>query len=294
MTSVRSLRHGVNIGIGPFTVLLRSAIGALEDELARIYADYPIAEGCSFADFQIAVTRPRGLRRWLRPQAILDFDGERPFAPSPLHDAFLLFEAGLNWLISERANQYLMIHAGGVEQGGRAVIMPAPAGSGKTTLSAGLASRGWRLLSDELALLEPEGGTIHPVVRPLSLKNDAVRLIQRYSAGTVLSRQYTDTAKGTITFIKPPRESVLRAREPVLPHWVVFPKYAAGAPAVLEPVSKARAFFMISDNSFNYAIHGRQGFDAVARLIDACSCYSFTYSSLDDAAAIFGTLVAAA
>jgi HprK-related kinase A len=294
MTSVRSLTHGVNIGIGPFTVLLRSAIAALEEEFARIYADYPIAESGSFADFQISIARPRGPRRWLRPQAILDFDGERPFAPSPLSQAFLLFEAGLNWLISERANQYLMVHAAGLEQGGRAVVMPAPPGSGKTTLSAGLASRGWRLLSDELALLEPEGGTIHPVVRPLSLKNDAVRLIQRYSQATVLSRQYTDTAKGAITFIKPPRESVLRAREPARPHWLVFPKYVAGAPAVLEPVPKARAFFMISDNSFNYAIHGRQGFEAVARLIEACTCYNFTYSSLDDAALTFRNLAAAA
>jgi len=293
MTSVRSLKHGVNIGIGPFTVLLRSSVAALEEELARIYADYPIAESGSFVDFHIAVARPRGPRRWLRPQAILDFDGERPFAPSPLSQAFLLFEAGLNWLISERANQYLMVHAAGLERGGRAAIMPAPAGSGKTTLSAGLASRGWRLLSDELVLLEPEGGTIYPVVRPLSLKNDAVLLIQRYFRATVLSRQYTDTAKGDITFIKPPRESVLRAREPARPHWVVFPKYVAGTPAMLEPVSKACAFFMISDNSFNYAIHGRQGFDAVARLIDACSCYRFTYSSLDDAAATFDALAAA-
>jgi hypothetical protein len=42
-----------------------------------------------------------------------------------------------------------------LERGGRALLLPAPSGSGKSTLCAGLAFNGWRLLSDELALLDP-------------------------------------------------------------------------------------------------------------------------------------------
>ena len=36
----------------------------------------------------------------------------------------------------------------------RAVILPAPPGSGKSTLCAALVNRGWRLLSDELTLVD--------------------------------------------------------------------------------------------------------------------------------------------
>ena len=40
----------------------------------------------------------------------------------------------------------------------------------------------------------------------------------------------------------------------------------------------------LADNAFNYSLHGRAGFDALARLIDSSTCFAFTYGgTLDDA-----------
>ena len=81
-----------------------------------------------------------------------------------------MLEAGLNWCIGNLAHQYLVIHSATLERGGRALLMPAPPGSGKSTLCAALITRGWRLLSDEFALVDPATGLLVPVPRPVALK----------------------------------------------------------------------------------------------------------------------------
>ena len=277
------------MNIGPFTVHVRSPIAAVANGIALLYADYPLAENLDFADFRISIDRPVGPRRWFRPQAILSFDGERPFTPSPLDQAFLAFEAGLNWLVSEQANQFMIIHAAGLEKDGNAVILPGPPGSGKSTLCAGLIARGWRLMSDELILIRPSDGMICPLVRPISLKNDSITLIRRYLPAVVLSRPCSETEKGIVAFMKPPRDSVLRTCEPARPAWLVFPKFVPSTRPLLVPISKARSFLMVCDNSFNYTMHGEQGFRIVARLIDACKCYELVYGDLEMAIAVFST-----
>ena len=170
------------------------------------------------------------------------------------------------------------------------MILPAPPGSGKSTLCAGLAFSGWRLLSDELTLIEPNTGAVVPVPRPISLKNASIDVLRAFAPGATIGPAVHETIKGSVAHVKPPVEGVLRAKETAKPRWVVLPRYAAGAEAHLEPLSKGAAFMQLVDNSFNYNVHGRQGFDALASLIEGCECYEFSYSRLGDAAAVFDRL----
>ena len=89
-------------------------------------------------------------------------------------------------------------------------------------------------------------------------------------------------------------DSVRRMDEPALPAWVIFPRYEADAGTRLAPLTRARAFFLIADHSFNYYIHGEQGFDLIGQMMDRCDCYDFVYSSLDEAIAAFDALPASA
>jgi len=42
------------------------------------------------------------------------------------------------------------------------------------------------------------------------------------------------------------------------------------------------------DSAFNYSVHGRAGFEALAALVDASDCYAFTYGgALDEAVGAF-------
>jgi hypothetical protein len=74
------------------------------------------------------------------------------------------------------------------------------------------------------------------------------------------------------------------------PAWVIFPKYEAEAKPRLENKSKADAFMHAIRNSFNYSLLGETGFETATKLIDACDCYEFTYSNLDDAIEVFNSL----
>ncbi|MCC6472716.1 MAG: HprK-related kinase A [Burkholderiales bacterium] len=285
----RLAAEGLPVRIEPFTVRVRSDIPALASGLRLHYAAYDLAED-GFADFHVQIARRRALRRWIRPQADFVFDGARPFKPLPLAQAYPMFEWGFNWCIANHCHQYVMIHAAVMERDDRALVMAAPPGSGKSTLCAGLVCSGWRLLSDELALIDPDRLALIPVPRPISLKNASIEVIRRYAPDGVIGPAAHDTHKGTVAHLRAPEASVLRAGEPARPGWVVFPRWEAGAPARLAPRTKARAVLGLMENSFNYSNLARRAFDTLTRLVDRSDCFDFSYGVLEDAAACFGKL----
>lgn len=284
---------GLRLQTGAFVTELRSTIASVADGIALLYADYPLRDDALFADFHLALTRPRGLRRWFRPQVRFEFDGVSVFRPLPLAQAFPMFEWGLNWCVSSRAHSYLIIHAAVVEKNGHAAILPAPPGSGKSTLCAALIHHGWRLLSDELAMVRLADGMVEPLARPVSLKNASIGIIGAYVPGAVFSRAVLDTNKGTVAHLKAPGASVARAAEPARPAWVIFPTYTAGAAPTLAPLRRADAFMQLAANAFNYTVLEQAGFDALGDIIDQSACYRFSYSALDDAIETFAQLAEA-
>jgi len=288
-----ALRDGnLCLRTGPFALRVRSTLPAMAETLALLYADYPAALDAPFADFHIHLRRPRGLRRWVRPQVAFDMDGTVPFQPLPLAQAFPMFEWVCNWYISARAHSYLLIHAAAVEKNGRVAILPAPPGSGKSTLCAALVCAGWRLLTDEMTLLRLDDGRVQPVPRPVSLKNASIGVIRAFAPEAVFGPEVADTTKGTIAHMKAPRDSVLRAAEAAAPAWIVFPRYEANASLRLEPIAAARAFTRVAENCFNYGLLGREGFDALGRLVDAAPAHELHYGQLPEALALFDRLAA--
>lgn len=282
---------GLWLRTGPFSVRLHSRIPSIAEGLALLYGQFEVRHPDeAFADFHVSVNPPRGFRRWLRPQVSFAFDGFAPFKPLPYDQAFPMLEWGLNWCVSTQAHQYLIIHAGAVEKNGRVAILPAPPGSGKSTLTAALMLSGWRLLSDELTLIDRKTGLIHALPRPVSLKNDSIEIIRAFSTEAVLGHASHDTVKGTVAHLRPGRESVRRQHEPARAGWVIFPRWQAGAATQLIPRSRAQTFMYLAENAFNYSHLGESGFRTACTLIDEVACHDFTYSRLDEAVAVFDRL----
>ena len=247
---------GLRLQTGPFVTCVHSPLAGLAGTLGAMYADYPVLADGSVADFHVRLSRSTGLRRFVRPQVHFHYDGMAPFQPLPLDQAFPMFEWAMNWCVSSQANSWLLIHAAVVEKGGVAAILPAPPGSGKSTLCAALVNRGWRRLSDELTMVRLDDGNIDPLPRPVSLKNASIGIIREYAPAAAFTR-------------------------PV-----------AGAAATLVPVPQARAHMRVAENAFNYSLLGEAGFDAVARLVETARTFDFRYSVLDDAIAVFEQLLA--
>jgi HprK-related kinase A len=281
---------GLCVRTGPVVNRIRSPLPAVAEAVALHYAAHPLEADEDFADFSVLVRRPHGLRRWYRPQVVFEIDETTPFAPLPGDQGFPMLEWGLNWCITNHCHQYLTLHAAVVERDGLALILPAPPGSGKSTLCAGLAHRGWRLLSDELTVLERPALEVLPVPRPVSLKNASIDVIRRFAPEARFSRVVRDTNKGSVAHFRPPPSAVERAAERARPAWIVLPRWIAGSPSTLTPLPRARAMMKLVENAFNYNVHGARGFEVLAALVDRCEAYEFVYSDLEDAATLFARL----
>lgn len=283
---------GLPVKIGPFWINLRSAIPDLQRHVAFFYQQYETADTSGFFDFHITLKRSGGLRRWIKPQVSFLLDEYAPFKPLPYVHAFAMFEWGLNWCIATMAHHYLIVHAAVLEKDGRGIIMPGVPGSGKSTLCAAMSLRGWRLLSDEMALMDPQSLVITPVPRPVSLKNESITVIRNFSSSAEIGRAARDTAKGTVAHLKPTRASVDSAPIACQPGAIVFPKYRAGSDSNLIKSAKTRALMEIQENAFNSHILGKEGFDSARTLIDSYPVYTLEYSRLDEALTIMDQILA--
>jgi HprK-related kinase A len=279
---------------GPFVVRLTTSIAAIHRGIKLQYADFTLAADGEFADFHLELGLPSLIRRWLSPQVVFRFGDEEPLTPLGLDQAYALYEWALNWAIASHANQYLILHSAVVERGGRVLILPGPPGSGKSTLAAALASRGWRLFSDELTLIDPATRQVAPLPRPVSLKNESVLAILRYAPDAVIGEAAHNTQKGSVAHVKPRAEDVRRARETAGPGWIVFPHFKKDEAATLTPRPKPDTLLELARNSFNYHMHRRAGFDALADFVDGSACFDFRFGDLDHGVAAIEQMAAEA
>lgn len=281
---------GLRLHMGPYVARIRSPLAEVAESVASLYRHHRVADEARFVDFDVAVRRPRTPRALWRPQVVFEFEGEEPFNPLPGDQGFPLLEWGLNWCVYGLCHQHLTLHAAVLERNGRALLLPAPSGSGKSTLCAALLFSGWRLLSDELALIEPDSGELLPLPRPVSLKNASIDVIRRFAPQVEFGSMVQETAKGIVAHFPPPASAVQAGESRASPGWVIFPRYVAGAPARLTPMERARTFMQLIENAFNYDIFGAEGFELLGSVVDRSECFSFEYGDLDEAVALFDRL----
>lgn len=281
----------INLSIGPFSFLINTNNSIIKDNIFKLYSDYSLYEEPPFVDFSITIKTRSLLRKIIKPQVDFFLDEFSPFKPLPKAQSFAMLEWGMNWCIATKAHHYLILHAGTIEKNGNVIIMPAEPGSGKSTLTAAMVYNGWRLFSDELALISLENLQVYPCTRPINLKNDSIPIIQKYVKNTVFSSIAKDTHKGTVALLKPPKNSVKRINEPAPLKTFIFPKYVPNAKAKLTPATHIEAFQLLIEQSFNYHILGLKGFNVLSNLLKNKQCYFFEYSDFDDAQRILSEVV---
>lgn len=285
---VRVLRERLRQGrvwfdLGATSIRLHSDSAALADDLIKVYAQHPLFEAPDWADHHVSITRAGGWRRWIRPQVDFSCDFQHPFAPFPADTALPLFEWGSNWLIGQRLAHLLLLHAGVLERDGLALVLPATPGSGKSTLTAALSLRGWRLLSDEFGPFCPDRLRFVAMLKPVALKNESIDVIRRFAPDAAFGPSFPKTRKGTVAHLAANRDAVDRRKEWVRPGAVVMPRWIEGAELKLERVVPHVMFGALAFNAFNYQDTGVRGFRAVSHLTEVCSGWQLTYSRLDDA-----------
>ncbi|MCU0922291.1 MAG: HprK-related kinase A [Burkholderiaceae bacterium] len=275
--------NGLWIDVGAAVIRVQSDSVALAAQLQAVYGSFPFVYEADWADLHVHLRRPRNARRWFRPQVGFRCDGVQPFEPYHADRPLPLFEWGCNWLIGRRLSDLLLLHAGAVERDGLALLLPALPGSGKSTLTAALSQRGWRLLSDEFGAFDPDRGSFRAVLKPVALKNQSIEVIRRFAPRAVLGPEFANTRKGTVAHLAPHPDAVERRHEPARPGAVVLPKWEAGSSTRFEPLPENVVFPALAFNAFNYNLLGAVGFQAATGLVRQCPAWQLVYSDLDDA-----------
>ena len=284
------LNKGLTLKIGPFSINIKSSEKLCASTFCDIYQGFTLLPPDEYVDFYINLQKPKNLRRFVRPYVDFLFDGKKPFKPLATNEVFPFFEWGLNWCVATHAHHYFMLHSAVVEKDGNIIIFPAAPGSGKSTLSACLMLSGWKLFSDEFALLSKDINTITPFGRPVSLKNESINVVEN-KFNIQVNSLVTGTAKGDVAHLM--HHNIIKDTKPLKLRniFLIFPTYKPKAKTSLTPLSPAQAFIPLVEQSFNYNQLGVDGFKSAKALIDNSQQYSFEYSNIDEAIQLFNELV---
>jgi HprK-related kinase A len=277
------MRHVFSVRIGPIGFRIGSDWRAPIAQMESLYADYPGPHD-GVPDFNVRLFAARPWRRVVRPSVMIGGDFVLPeAAPLPLAQGLLAAEMGMNLQMALGQRRYLLLHASVVERDGRALVMTGISGAGKSTLAALLGNRGWRLMGDEFALLDPETGLIHAFPRLISLKNAAIGVAEAAVPDGIFGPLLPATPKGDIRHLVPNAAAIAgmdRAADPAL---ILFPRF--GFEAAERPVAPSEVFVRLTQASTNYVAMGERGFDALTRLVTTVPARAIDYPDTDSALA---------
>jgi HprK-related kinase A len=276
------MRHRFSVRIGPVGFRIGSEWRAPVAKLEKLYAGYP-APHDGVPDFTVRLFAARPWRRFVRPAVMIGGDYVLPeAAPLPLAQGLLAAEMGMNLQMALGQRRYLLLHAAVVERDGQALVMTGVSGAGKSTLAALLSLRGWRLMGDEFALLDPETGLIHAFPRLVSLKNASIATVEAEAPPDRFGPLLEGTPKGAIRHFVPDAAAIAMMDVPARPALIVFPSF--GFEPAARAVSPSEVFVRLTQASTNYTALGERGFEALTMLVKTVPARAIDYP--DTASAI--------
>ena len=194
----------------------------------------------------------------------------------------------LKQLLRERAverHQYMLsVHAGVVAFGSRGILLPGAAGSGKTTLTAGLLRAGATYFSDEIAVIEAPAMQVRPLPLALTIKQGSVSPLRDLYPEIETLPVHTREDHVQVRYLAPPVWSQAVPEARCVPRWIVFPRYASDRATELRPLNRPAALGrLLQDSSVHPDALTRRNVEALVRWMRGVDCYELTFRALDEA-----------
>ena len=190
--------------------------------------------------------------------------------------AALLYRLDKNVTIAlqhDRSDLYF-VHAAALAIDGRVVVLAAPPGTGKSTLTLALLENGFSYLSDELAPIDVEALKVHPYAHALCLKTPPPKPFKlppdTFDAG----------GRFHIPVAAVPASAIA---EPLSLGAVVFIERRLPAATTCRPITPARAAARLMANALNPLSHAGGGLAAAIAVSRAVPCFELETSNLNRA-----------
>ena len=166
------------------------------------------------------------------------------------------------------------LHAAVVALDGRAAVLSAESGTGKSTLTLAMLAKGLEYMSDELAPIDLQRLTVRPYPHALCLKGLPPSPHALPPATQEIGRRFHLSATSM------PRVN----RTEALPiAMFVFLQRGEAATSQLHPITPATAAVRLMSQGLNLLAHGGEGLDAAVALGQHVPCFDLDISSLEHA-----------
>jgi hypothetical protein len=239
-----------------------------------------------FADTTIDILQEANKYRLCRQDTSYQWTCDKLDKLAPLVKGLVL-QAAIN------NHDYLLnIHAGVIYDGHQCILLPAAAGSGKTSLTAALIHSGFYYFSDEIALLDETTFNVRAVPISLCVKSTGLSVLQPYFQDIVNLRVNVREDGKLVRYIPPSSDNVwsdLGLSTAVAA--IVFPKYSPLAPTAIQPVGKIEALNRLFRECM--VLPKRLDYKKVAELvqwIQTVDCYELSFCTLDQAVALINQI----
>jgi Coenzyme PQQ synthesis protein D (PqqD) len=213
------------------------------------------------------------------------FNGEPLIATDRLDRAL----AVLLWHVNAQAvrcstARYAVVHAAAAVSHGVAVLLPAPAESGKTTTVAGLVRAGFGYLTDEAVAIDSGNLLAQPYAKALSVHRGS------WEALADLRPPHHDRLAGQWQLpARMIRPDAVAGPAPV--GFVVAPFFDASSTTRLEPISPGEMLMRLADSTFEFQADARRNLSVLAQVVANADCYRLTIHDLDPAVELIEELV---
>jgi len=159
-------QHQIIFSIFKCIVVVNCASSDLRDVLLKIFGAMQVTDPSKSADiiFHIKYSATDS------NQIIISREGGSDLSTNDIGEFIFLFEKDMTIELQKIRPDLLFIHSAALEYKGKALLLVAPSGTGKSTTSWAMINSGFNYLSDELAPIDIATMSIHPYHHALCLK----------------------------------------------------------------------------------------------------------------------------
>jgi hypothetical protein len=205
-------------------------------------------------------------------------DHTRDISRAPDTTGALVYQltSRIGYHLAAGANRHHCLHAAAVSHGGRALVMPANSGSGKSSLTLWLVTRGFEYITDEMTLIDERCG-VDGLARHIQIKYHGLQAIE------ALINCPKDIYRGKWSSAIPLSclGGHVAAQERYDLGLFLFPQFKEGAGYCLSRVSQAEAGLKLMGSHINARNLKDHGFGALMALVRASPCYTLEYGGFD-------------
>jgi hypothetical protein len=241
---------------------------------ALLVANYGHMQGqLEAVDLRYAVGRAQGSAAFFIRRA-----GQEPQVAADAGKFLLLFEQDMTIELQKLRRDLYFVHSAVLEWGGKACMLVAASGSGKSTMTWALAHHGFRYLSDELGPIDLTTWKVCPYPHALCLKAEAPPPYP-LPAKTVYTSRALYIPVGELP------GGVSRCSIPLAA--ICFLRHCPEAygPA-MRPISKAEAGVRLFANALNPLAHPGDGLDGAIAIATRSACFALDTVALPETCAL--------